>query len=81
MEQNILTIESIQERDIDLILLEELSTDNLFCEWFIKELGLFALTSLNGAWRSISAFGLGETDILFSYNSNETSMTKKRQRG
>ncbi|HTO35393.1 MAG TPA: PD-(D/E)XK nuclease family protein, partial [Flavobacterium sp.] len=29
------------------------------------------LTSVNGAWRSISAFGLGETDILFSYNSND----------
>jgi len=29
------------------------------------------LTSVNGAWSSISAFGLGETDILFSYNSND----------
>lgn len=71
MEQTILPIEAIRERDIDLILLEELSTDNAFCEWFIKELNLPKLTSVNGAWRSISAFGLGETDILFSYNSAE----------
>ena len=71
MEQTILPVESIQERDVDLILLEELSTDNSFCEWFTKELSLSVLTSVDGAWRSISDFGLGETDILFSYNSNE----------
>ena len=71
MEQTILPVESIQERDVDLILLEELSIDNSFCEWFIRELDLPNLTSVNGAWRSISAFGLGETDILFSYYSNE----------
>ncbi|MDX1774017.1 PD-(D/E)XK nuclease family protein [Oceanihabitans sediminis] len=71
MEQTILPVESIQERDVDLILLEELSTSNSFCEWFIRELDLPNLTSVNGAWRSISAFGLGETDILFSYNSND----------
>ena len=71
MEQTILPVEAIQERDVDLILLEELSTDNSFCEWFIKELSLPDLTSVNGAWKSISDFGLGETDILFSYNSNE----------
>ena len=71
MEQSILPVESIQERDVDLILLEELSTDNSFCDWFVRELNLPNLTSVNGAWRSISAFGLGETDILFSYNSND----------
>ncbi len=40
MEQSILPIESIQERDVDLILLEELSTDNSFCDWFVRELNL-----------------------------------------
>lgn len=69
MEQPILPIESIRERDIDLILLEELTADNTFCEWFVNELNLPQFTSINGAWRSISEFGLGETDILFSYNS------------
>lgn len=71
MTQAIIPVESIRERDVDLILLEELNTDISFCEWFIRELELPALTSVNGAWRSISAFGLGETDILFSYNSND----------
>jgi len=71
MEQNYLPVESILERDIDLILLEELSSDNSFCEWFIRELNLPSLTSVNGTWKSISDFGLGETDLLFSYNSND----------
>ncbi len=70
MDQTIIPVEAIQERDVDLILLEELTTDNAFCEWFIKELGLPNLTLSNGSWRSISDFGLGETDILYSYNSD-----------
>jgi hypothetical protein len=69
MNQNIIPVEAIQERDIDLILLEELSTDLSFCDWFISELGLPKLSSRVGAWRSITDFGLGETDILFSYTS------------
>jgi hypothetical protein len=71
MEETIIPVESIRERDVDLILLEELSTDSSFGEWFIRELNLPNLTAINGAWRSISAFGLGETDLLFSYNSYE----------
>lgn len=69
MEENILPIEFIQERDVDLILLEELSTDITFCEWFTNELNLPILTKTNGAWRSITGYGLGETDILYSYTS------------
>ena len=71
MEEPILPVESIQERDVDLILLEEFTADYSFCQWFTRELHLPQLTATNGAWRSISAFGLGETDILFSYNSND----------
>lgn len=69
MGEFILPIESIDERDVDLILLEELCTDNVLCEWFIRQINLPNLTSSNGARRSISYFSLGETDILFSYNS------------
>ncbi len=69
MEKNILPVEAIQERDVDLILLEELATDNAFCEWFINELGLPKISENAGVWRSITGYGLGETDILFSYNS------------
>lgn len=71
MERTILPVEAIQERDVDMILLEELSTDISFCEWLVRELNLPELTKSNGAWRSITDFGLGETDILFSYNSSD----------
>lgn len=74
MENTILPIESINERDVDLILLEELVTDNSFCYWFTNELNLPEFVSSNGAWRSISDFGLGETDILFSYNSRDAKI-------
>ncbi len=67
MEENILQVESIRERDVDLIILEELATDNTFCKWFVDELSLPQLTEWKGVWRSIVDFGLGETDILFSY--------------
>ena len=71
MENNILPVESIQERDVDLILLEELSISKVFCQWFTSELQLPVFTSLVNAFKSISDFGLGETDILLSYMSNQ----------
>lgn len=71
MEEKILPVEAIQERDIDLILLEELTTDNTFCEWLINEMDFPKLTENKGVWRSITDYGLGETDILFSYTSKD----------
>ena len=71
MKNDILPVESIQERDVDLILLEELYTDEIFCKWFIKELSLPEIFKIEGTWRSITDFGLGETDILFSYFSKD----------
>jgi len=69
MNENFLPVESIQERDIDLLLLEEFNTNNVFCEWFINESNFPKLTESIGGWKSISDYGLGETDILFSYKS------------
>lgn len=74
MEEKILPIEAIQERDIDLILLEELNVDNTFSEWLVKEMNFPKLIKNNGAWKSICDFGLGETDILFSYNSKNKTI-------
>lgn len=71
MFNHLLPVESIQERDIDFILLEELNVNPRFSNWFISNLNLPIATAVNGAWRSISEFGLGETDILFSYQSSE----------
>lgn len=64
-------IETIRERDIDLILLEELNTNNHFANWFVSQLELPELTKNLGAWRSITGFGQGETDLLLSYQSTD----------
>ena len=69
MEKTIIPVESIRERDVDLILLEEFSTDLSFCKWFTETCNLPEITEYLGAWRSITDFGLGETDLLVSYNS------------
>ena len=61
MEEKILPIESIQERDVDLFLLEEFATDDSFCKWFINELDLPEISENIGVWRSISSYGLGLT--------------------
>ena len=74
MEKDFLLSESIQERDIDMILLEELNCNKSFCDFIIKENNLPKLYSDNIAWKSISDFGLGETDILFSYKNDEKTI-------
>ncbi len=71
MQNQIQPVESILERDVDLILLEELNVNPTFAHWLTDKLNLPELTRINGGWRSISKFGLGETDILFSYQSSE----------
>ncbi len=65
----ILPVEAIQERDIDILLLEEFYVDDDFCNWFVNELKLPSFSIKIGVWRSIPDFGLGETDLLFTYNS------------
>jgi hypothetical protein len=69
MDKDFVPIESVQERDVDLILLEKFNTDPAFCTWFAEQLDLPAVTSVEGAWHSITDFGLGETDLLLAYAS------------
>ena len=66
---NLLPIESVYERDIDLLLLEELNANQEFLKWIINTLGLPKFSDTNIAFRSVSDFGLGETDLLVSYKS------------
>ena len=67
-------VESVQERDIDLLLLEELYADTVFLDWMTNKLNLPRQSTFKGAWRSISDYGLGETDILISYQSENGSI-------
>ena len=62
-------IEAVTERDIDLLLLEELNVSDDFSEWFYS-----TITKSNdkplctGAWHSISSPILGESDLIALYN-------------
>jgi hypothetical protein len=70
-------LRTVDERDIDFILLEEFHSDSKFVNWFVTNVG----TSLppfefKGAWHSISDPKLGESDIvlLISSGTNDTAI-------
>lgn len=53
---------AVQERDIDLLILEELHATPAFAAWCATQLGLSGAT-FDGAWHSVSNAD-GETDVL-----------------
>ena len=53
---------SVEERDVDLLLMEEFHIDDEFVAWFCARLGLGHVTA-TGAWHSVSDSD-GETDLL-----------------
>lgn len=56
-------LETVAERDIDLLLMEEFQCDDRFGSWFCSLLGLTEVQP-GGAWHSVSDAD-GETDLLF----------------
>lgn len=68
--KELIPVEAVYERDIDLLLLEEFSINFEFRKWVLESNDFPVEDDFNGVWRSISDFSLGETDILFSYTSN-----------
>lgn len=63
-------IASVTERDIDLVVMEELSVNNEFRDWFAtRAYGAPIFGDAIGAWHSVSDSSLGETDILFVFSS------------
>jgi len=61
-------VASIAERDIDLLVLEELSVSDEFREWFSSRVfGEPIFQSKIGAWHSVSDAQLGESDIVFLF--------------
>ncbi|MGR5452102.1 PD-(D/E)XK nuclease superfamily protein [Vibrio sp. PNB22_3_1] len=65
---------SINERDIDLVLLEELNVSESFSNWFVTRVtGLPRHIKLVGAWHSVSDNVLGESDLVFIYESEDSS--------
>lgn len=67
-------VKSITERDIDFIMLEELSINTEFQEWFASRVfGERIFKAQIGAWHSVNDSNLGETDLLFIFESIEES--------
>lgn len=63
-------IASVAERDIDLLILEELSVNDSFRVWLAgRVLGPGVYARLIGAWHSICDGNLGESDIVFGFES------------
>ncbi|MBX9934330.1 MAG: PD-(D/E)XK nuclease family protein [Methylobacterium sp.] len=56
-------LRSVEERDIDLLLMEEFHVVPAFATWFAERVGLGPATVFDGAWHSLSDED-GETDLL-----------------
>jgi hypothetical protein len=71
----LIPFEAIQERDMDLLILEEIKCNKIFIHWLvIKILGKIDEYQFIGAWHSLTKSGLGETDIAFKINVGEKSI-------
>ncbi len=56
-------LQSVAERDIDLLLMEEFHVDPEFAKWFACLVGLGDHSTFDGAWHSLNDRD-GETDLL-----------------
>jgi hypothetical protein len=66
--RNLKFIPYIAERDVDLLVLEELSVSENFREWFTGLVfGEHVYRSKHGTWHSVYSDNLGESDLLFLF--------------
>lgn len=64
-------IASVTERDIELLLLEELQVSPEFRRWLVEKIGLTNnLIRLAGVWHRLPDPDFGETDILFVFEND-----------
>lgn len=56
-------LQSVQERDVDLLLMEEFHVAPAFAGWFANQVGLGLEATFDGAWHSLND-QYGETDLL-----------------
>ena len=74
--QNLKFVASIAERDIDLLIMEELSVCDEFREWLSSRIFGEAIFKENiGAWHSVCDAELGESDIVFVFSAIDGSRT------
>lgn len=64
-----LILESVRERDIDLLLLEEWNVNGEFATWFVSKIqGMEANMNHRYGYHSVAADNLGETDLFLEYD-------------
>lgn len=65
-------VASVAERDIDFLILEELSVSIEFQEWLSSRIFNEAIYKTEiGAWHSVSEAGLGESDLVFIFSGKD----------
>lgn len=68
--QELRFIASVTERDIDFLLLEELTVNQTFQRWFQQRVAqAFTYQAPLGVWHSVVDAELGESDLVFIYGS------------
>lgn len=67
----LIRIESIRERDIDLVILEEIYSSKNFRHLIYSKIDISVESSFIGAWHSIHSFNLGESDIVLKFKKKE----------
>lgn len=66
--KNLNFVASVSERDIDLLMLEELTVNDEFCGWFTHNVFEHHIyDSIHGAWHSVVADENRESDLVFVF--------------
>jgi hypothetical protein len=66
--KNLNFIQSISERDVDLLLLEEFQISEKFCDWFTSRVFEYPVFSKRvGAWHSVIDSQHGESDLVLIF--------------
>jgi hypothetical protein len=77
IETNIM--EAVAERDIDLLILEELTVSREFAQWFYQENHLVPFTEGKAkAFHSVSDAELGESDIVVLYDNGHAILIENK---
>ncbi|MGY0560418.1 PD-(D/E)XK nuclease family protein [Luteimonas sp. A277] len=67
---NVSKVSYVAERDIDLLLLEEINVSPKFSAWLLERVGHLAPSiSSAGAWHSVTHAQFGESDLILKFSS------------
>lgn len=69
----LLPLKAIQERDVDLLIVEELSCNPCFRSWFLQKTIGSQQCDHSEVWHSLSEPGMGESDIIFKVSRDKFS--------